>query len=86
MEITVDLLEFVLAAADNWGGAGGAYRDRCRRGVYRSNNDDSAAAALTCSEDMIPPNIRPCTRSSAVRATITWGGPYDSVLYIILYF
>ena len=45
MEITVDLLEFVLAAADNWGGAGGAYRDRCRRGVYRSNNDDSAAAA-----------------------------------------
>ncbi len=36
MEITVDLVEFVLAAADNWGGADGAYRDRCRKGVFRS--------------------------------------------------
>jgi hypothetical protein len=35
MEITVDLLEFVLAAADNWGGADGAYRDRCRKGIFR---------------------------------------------------
>ena len=35
MEITVDLVEFVLAAADVWGGPGGAYRDRCRKGVFR---------------------------------------------------
>jgi hypothetical protein len=36
MEITVDLVEFVLAAADNWGGADGSYRDRCRKGIFRS--------------------------------------------------